>query len=244
MSMRLTSLALALALTSLMPMTTSAQQVSSDAAAAAQGTTLTLSATGQVQRTPDFATVSAGVVTQATAADAAMRENATRMTAVLAALKAAGIAERDIQTSRVTLEPQYRYEQNQAPAIIGYQANNSVTVKLRDLAKLGRVLDALIGQGANQINGPSFGIEHPESAYAQARQNAVHAAMEQANTYATALGVKVRRIVSISEGGSRENLPIPMARLAAAPMAADATPIASGETALSVRIDVVFELGR
>ena len=244
MSMRLASLALALALTSLMPMTTSAQQVSSDASAAAQGTTLVISATGEAHRSPDFATVSAGVVTQATAADAAMRENATRMTAVLAALQSAGIAERDIQTSRVSLEPQYRYEQNQAPAITGYQANNGVTVKVRELARLGRVLDALIGQGANQINGPSFGIEHPEAAYAEARRNAVHAALEQAQTYADALGVKLLRIVSINEGGSRENLPMPMARMAAAPMAADATPIASGETTLNVRIEVVFKLGR
>ena len=243
MSLRLPSLALALALTSLTPMTTSAQQSSAEVSTAAQGTILTVSATGAAHRAPDFATVSAGVVTQAAAADAAMRDNATRMNAVLAALKSAGIAERDIRTSRITLEPQYRYEQNQAPAIVGYQASNSVSVKIHDLARLGRVLDALIGQGANQINGPSFGIEHPEAAYAEARRNAVHAAMEQARTYAEALGVKVRRIVSINEGDSRGSMPMPMARLAAAPPPASATPIAGGETELDIHIEVVFELG-
>lgn len=243
MSLRLSSLVLALALSSLLPMNTSAQQVNANAnvTAAAQGTSLTVAATGEASRSPDFATVSAGVVTQAAAADVAMRDNASRMSAVLAALKAAGIAERDIQTSRVGLEPQYRYEQNKAPEILGYQATNTVTVKLHDLSRLGRVLDALIAQGANQINGPSFGIEHPESAYADARRTAVRNALAQAQTYADALGVKLRKIVSISEGGGG-HMPQPMYRAMAAP-AADATPIATGETSVSVGITMVVELG-
>ena len=243
MSMRLSSLALALALTSLMPMTTSAQQISAAVSTAAQGTTLTVAATGEAHRSPDFATVSAGVVTQATAADVAMRDNATRMNAVLAALKAAGIADRDIQTNRVGLEPQYRYEPNKAPAILGYQANNSVTVKIHDLSRLGRVLDALIAQGANQINGPSFGIEHPEAAYAEARRTAVNNALAQAQTYADALGVKLRKIVSISEAGNMAPPMIqPMYRAVAA-AAPEATPIATGETSVSVGITMVVELG-
>lgn len=241
MSFRTLSLAIFLAIAT--PMTATAQQVSPAISAAAQGTTLTVSATGEASRTPDFAAVSAGVVTQATAVDAAMRENAARMSEVLAALHSAGIAERDIQTSRVSLAPQYRYEQNQAPAIVGYQANNSVSVKVRDLSRLGRVLDALIAPGANQINGPDFGIEHPETAYAEARRDAVRKALAQAQTYADALGVKVRRIVRINEGGASANLPMPRMRTMAAPVAEVATPIASGETTLNVQIEVEFELG-
>lgn len=241
MSFRTLLLATSLAIAT--PMTASAQQVSPAVAAAAQGTTLTVSATGEASRAPDFASVSAGVVTQAAAADVAMRENAARMNEVLAALRSAGIAERDIQTSRVSLAPQYRYEQNQAPAITGYQANNSVAVKVRDLSRLGRVLDALIAPGANQINGPDFGIEHPEAAYAEARRDAVRKALAQAQTYADALGVKVRRIVRINEGGASANLPMPRMRAMAAPVADAATPIASGETTLSVQVEVEFELG-
>jgi len=226
-----------------MPTTVSAQQVSSAVSTAAQGATLTVSATGEASRTPDFASVGAGVVTQADTVDAAMRDNAARMSQVLAALRAAGITERDIQTSRVSLAPQYRYEQNQAPAIVGYQANNAVSVKVRELARLGRVLDALIAPGANQINGPEFGIEHPEAAYAEARRDAVRKALTQAQTYADALGVKLRRIVRINESGASANLPMPRMRAMAASVADVATPIASGETTLSVQIEVEFELG-
>lgn len=243
MSMRLSSLVLTLALSSLLPMNSSAQQPTTNVIAAAQGTSLTIAATGEASRSPDFATVSAGVVTQATAADVAMRNNATRMNAVLAALKAAGIAERHIQTSRVALQPQYRYEQNKAPTILGYQASNSVSIRIDDLTRLGHVLDALIAQGANQINGPSFGIEHPEAAYADARRIAVRNALAQAQTYADALGVKLRKIVSITEGSGGGNMPQPMYRAMAAPPPADATPIATGETSVSVDITMVVELG-
>lgn len=241
MSLRTLPLALLLAIAT--PMTVSAQKVSHTVVAAAQGTTLTVSATGETSRTPDFASVGAGVVTQADTVDAAMRDNAARMNQVLAALRNAGIAERDIQTSRVSLAPQYRYEENHAPAIVGYQANNSVSVKVRDLARLGRVLDALIAPGANQINGPDFGIEHPEAAYAEARREAVRKALTQAQTYADALGVKVRRIVRINESSAGTNQPMPRMRAMAAPIADAATPIASGETTLSVQIEVEFELG-
>lgn len=240
--MLLRPLLLALVLAAATPLAASAQSPTAAISAAAQGTTLTVSATGEASRAPDFATVSTGVITQAPAADAAMRENATRMNAVLAALRAAGIAERDIQTSRISLAPQYRYEQNQAPAIVGYQASNSVAVKVRDLSRLGRVLDALVAPGANQINGPSFGIEHPQAAYADARREALHKALAQAQTYADALGVKVRRIVRISETGSDGNQPVPMLRAMAA-AAPESTPIATGETTLRVHVEVEFELG-
>src|SRR5690606_13347282 len=125
-------------------------------------TLLSVQAQAEASQAPDIATVSAGVVTQASDGNAAMRQNAEQMNRVLAALKAAGVAERDIQTSGVNLHPQYRYVENQAPAITGYQASNTVSVKLREVARIGKVLDALVANGANQINGPSFGIDKPE----------------------------------------------------------------------------------
>ncbi len=206
-------------------------------------TLLSVSSQAEARRAPDIATVSAGVVTQAADGNAAMRQNAERMNRVLAAIKAAGVAGKDVQTSGINLHPQYRYEENQPPRITGYQAGNTVTVKLRDVAKMGQVLDALVASGANQINGPSFGIENPEPLYDQARIEALGQARARAETYATALDLRVRRIVSISEGGAA--IPSPMPRMAM--MKADAfesTPVAPGESSVSVNLDVVFELGR
>ena len=207
------------------------------------GTLLSVSAQAESRRVPDVATVSTGVVTRAADANAAMRANAEQMDKVMAAIRAAGIAERDTQTSGVNLNPDYRYEENQAPVITGYQASNTVNIKVRDLSKLGKVLDALVASGANQVNGPNFEIDQPEAAYDEARQAALKKAQTRAEMYAKALGVKVRRIVSISEGGGfRPPVPMPMMSMARGKAEAD-TAISPGETALSANLDVVFELG-
>ncbi len=126
------------------PMTTHAQNTT--AAVANDATLLNISAQAEARRVPDVAMLSAGVVTQAADGNTAMRENATQMDKVMAAIKAAGIAERDIQTSGINLNPQYRYTDNEAPKIIGYQASNTVSLKVRDITKLGRVLDSLAAQ--------------------------------------------------------------------------------------------------
>lgn len=156
-----TPLLLALSLALGASMTAHADPSSPSIAAAAEGTLLNISANAEATRVPDVATLSAGVVTQAADGNSAMRQNAQQMDKVLAAIKAAGIAERDVQTSGVSLNPQYRYADNEAPKITGYQASNTVSLKVRDIAKLGKVLDALAAQGANQINGPQFEIDQP-----------------------------------------------------------------------------------
>ena len=208
----------------------------------ADGTLLSVSADAQASRVPDVATISAGVVTQAVDGNAAMRQNAEQMAKVMAAIKAAGIAEKDIQTSGINLSPQYRYVENEAPKITGFQASNTVNLKVRDIAKLGKVLDALAAQGSNQINGPSFEIDQPEPVYDEARLAALAKAKARAETYAKALDLRVRRIVSISEGGGGGFQPMPMMRMSA--KSADMeTQVAPGETTLSVNLDVVFELG-
>ena len=239
-------LILAIALAFGTPMTACAQpQTATGYAMPADGTLLSVSAEASAKRVPDVATISTGVVTQAADANAAMRANAVQMDKVMAAIRAAGIGERDVQTSGINLNPQYKYVENAPPSIVGYQASNTVNVKVRDLSKLGKVLDAFVEQGANQVNGPSFEVDKPDEAYDEARVAALKKAQARAQTYADALGLKVRRIVSISEGGASFPRPMPMMRA----MAADAgfakeTSVSPGETTLSVNIDVVFELGR
>lgn len=238
-------LALSLALGAATMSPAHAQTATGGYAMPADGTLLNVSAQAEASRAPDVATLSAGVVTQAVDGNAAMRQNAEQMAKVVAAIKAAGIADKDVQTSGISLNPQYRYVENEAPKITGYQASNTVSLKVRDIAKLGKVLDALASVGANQINGPSFEIDQPEPVYDEARLAALKKAQARAETYAKALGLKVRRIVSISEGsgGFRPPMQMEFARANAKGMA-DSTPVSPGETTLSVSLDVVFELGR
>jgi len=211
---------------------------------AADSTLLQVSAHAEAHRVPDVAMISAGVVTQAADANAAMRANAQQMDKVMAAIRAAGIAERDIQTSGINVNPQYRYAENQPPAITGYQASNTVELKVRDIGKLGRALDALVASGANQVNGPSFEVDQPDAAYDEARRAALEKAQARAAMYAKTLGLRVRRIVSIGEGGGlRPPVPMPVMAMARAEKASD-TAVSPGETTLGADLDVVFELGR
>ncbi|WP_454829911.1 SIMPL domain-containing protein [Pseudoxanthomonas wuyuanensis] len=235
-------LALSLALGAV-TMTAQAQAIPGYAVAT-DGTLLNVSAQAEASRVPDVATISAGVVTQAVDGNAAMRQNAEQMAKVVAAIKAAGIADKDVQTSGINLSPQYRYAENEAPKITGYQASNTVSLKVRDIANLGKVLDALASVGANQINGPSFQIDQPDPVYDEARLAALKKAQARAETYAKALGLRVRRIVSISEGGGGFQ-PVPMVQMRAMAMdKAESTSVSPGETTLTVNLDVVFELGK
>jgi uncharacterized protein len=224
-------------------MTDAKAQTTHAAAVPADGTLLSVSAQAEASRAPDVATLSTGVVTQAADANAALRANAQEMAKVVAAIRAAGIAERDIQTSGISVHPQYDYRDNQAPRITGYQASNTVNIKVRDIARLGNVLDALVASGANQVNGPSFGIDQPDAVYDEARQAALKKAQARAEMYAQSLGLRVRRIVSISEGGGFAP-PVPMMKAAAMDARMESTPVSPGETTLSANLDVVFELGR
>jgi uncharacterized protein YggE len=204
------------------------------------GTELDISATGTSTRRPDIATISAGVVAQAAKAGDAMAANAKAMNATVAALKRAGVADRDIQTQSISLQPQYRYGENQPPILTGYQASNRVAVRLRDLAGAGGVIDALVAAGANQIDGPTLTVEHPETALDEARTKALAKARARADLYAKAAGLSVRRIVRISESDIMPPPPRPMAMMAA--KRAEDTPLEAGEQELTVNLSVVFEL--
>lgn len=207
-----------------------------------EGTLLDITARGTTTRVPDIAVISAGVVTQAPDAASAMRENAARMDRVIAALKRAGVAERDISTSNISLNPQYRYQEREAPVITGYQATNMVTVRFRDIERSGAILDALVTLGANQINGPDLRIDKPEAALDEARLEAVKEARARAELYAKAAGLRVHRIVSISESGDfGMPVPPPMARMEAMNGAAQSK-VVPGEQEVAVTLSVRFEL--
>jgi uncharacterized protein YggE len=201
--------------------------------------------------TPVLAQVATPVTTQGDTASAALAENSTKMTQVIAALKRAGIAERDIQTSNLALNPVYAPPkrmpdgsfEDQGQKIVGYQVSNQVSVKQRKLADYGKVLDALVAAGANQVNGPNFMMSKPEAAQDEARAEAMRAARARAQLYAQAAGLRVIGIVSISEtGGFR---PQPMAYdkiMVTAQRAAPAAPVMSGELETNVTVTVQFEL--
>ncbi|MFZ4109617.1 MAG: SIMPL domain-containing protein [Polymorphobacter sp.] len=204
-------------------------------------TMLTVAAEGRVTRAPDIAEVSGGVVTSAPTAAAAMAENAIRMTAVVAAVKKAGIADRDIQTSGLNLQAQYRYENNRPPVLSGYQVTNTVNLRLRRIGEAGRLLDTLVGVGANQISGPNFLVDAADIALDEARVAAVKQARTRAELYAKAAGLRLKRIISISESSTSEPGQRPM--LMARPMLMEAAPpVEPGEVALAVNVTMVFEL--
>ena len=206
------------------------------------GTRLDISATGEVTRVPDIAVVSAGVVTRAANARAAMQQAAARMARVRSALKAAGIEDRDIQTSNISLNPEYRYDNNQPPRLTGYSASNTVNVRFRDIENTGKVIDALVAEGANQINGPTLTLDKPEAALDEARAKAVAAGRARAELYARSMGLRVVRVVAISETGGSYPVPPPMPVMMQARAESADTKIDPGEQKLQVNLSMTFEL--
>jgi uncharacterized protein YggE len=205
------------------------------------GTRLDVSADGEVTRAPDIATLGAGVVTQSSSAAAAMADNAKKMATTIAALKRAGVADKDIRTSSLSLQPQYRYADNQPPAITGYQASNQLTVTFRDIQRAGPILDALVAAGVNQISGPDFALEHPDAALDEARAQAMQKARAKADVYARAAGLAIKRIVAIGESGGYAP-PSPRPMMLAMARAKEATDLQPGEEKIGVTVNVTFEL--
>ena len=234
-----TPLLAALMIGAALPTAVAAQQAS--ITQAISGTRLDISATGEVSRVPDLAIITAGVVTKAPTASAALQESASRMQRVVAALKRAGIGDRDIQTSNVNLNPEYRYPENQSPQLTGYSASNNVTVRFRDVRTSGRILDALVGVGANQISGPNLTIDNTDAALDEARAKAIAVGRARAQAYARSLGMRVVRLVAVSEtGGNSIVQPLPM--YARADVAMAKTQIEPGEQKLQVTLAMTFEL--
>jgi uncharacterized protein YggE len=203
-----------------------------------------ISVTGEanVSVTPDLAEVNGGVTTQAKTAREASDNNNKAMAAVLAALKGAGIAEADVRTSRLSLQPQVSPMRSgtDTPTIIGYHASNSVTVRVRDIAKVANTVDALLAAGANEIGGVSFLISSASKWLDDARPKAIADARRKAEIYAKAAGVSLGAPLSISEESS--NGPMAPRAFKAGMANAAPTPIAAGDEMLSVTVSVSYEI--
>jgi uncharacterized protein YggE len=199
-----------------------------------------ISVTGEatVSAAPDLAQIEAGVTSEAKTAREASEANNAAMGKVLQALKGAGIAEKDFQTSRLSLQPQSAPNRPGPSAIVGYRASNRVTIRLRDVTKLANVIDTLVGAGANDIGGINFMVSNASKLLDEAREQAVADARRKAEIYAKAAGVTLGAPLSISEEGSPGPMPY---RKMAVGMAAS-VPVAQGEETLQVTVSVSWAI--
>jgi uncharacterized protein YggE len=209
------------------------------ALAPAQAVDKTVTVTGEatVGVAPDTAVIRIGVTSQEKTAREAGEANAKQMTSVLAAIKASGIAERDIQTSRLSLQPQYDPNKGGTARLTGFQATNQVTIRIRDIENLPSVLDRAIAAGANEMSGIEFVVSEQSKLLDQARDDAIADARRKAELYARAAGVKIGHVISISEEGPPQPQPRPIQA-----MRAGAVPVAPGEQTLRAIVTVSYEL--
>lgn len=202
--------------------------------------TISLTGYGEVQGVPDRATLSLGVFTNAQTAKEALATNSTSMTKLMEALKAAGIADKDMQTSNFMINPRYDYRNDgQQPVANGFDVSNQVTVNVRNIADIGQFLDQSVTAGANQINGISFSFENSDQLMDEARKKAVADAKRKAELYTAASGTSLGSIITISESGVSQPQPIFMAKANAE---AASTPISPGEQVLATNITIVWEI--
>lgn len=201
--------------------------------------TLTVTGEGAVDTVPDQALVTLGVTTLGDTAAQAMTANAAAMTEVIAGLRALGIADQDVQTSTLSLNPNWDNRGGSEPAaIIGYSAANMVTLRLHDVSRLGALLDETVVGGVNTLNGMSFVVSKPGPLQDQARAAAVADAKARAEVLAAAAGVKLGAIESIAEGGASYGGG-PMFKT----MAEDvSTPIAAGQVSLSASVTITYQI--
>ena len=200
---------------------------------------ITVTGEASVAVQPDVATLSLGVTTQGTTAAEAMAANTAALTVVLERLRAAGIAEGDLQTSNLSLNPNWvGYDSGKTPTIAGYTASNMLTVRVRALATLGGVLDAAITDGANTLNGLTFELSEPKPKMDEARKAAVADAIARATLLVEAAGARLGPVQSITEGGGYVN-PQPMFRAEAS---AAPVPVAGGEIGVTSNVTMVFQI--
>lgn len=201
---------------------------------------ITVSGEATISAAPDLAHIDAGVASDAKSAKEASDSNNAAMGKVLLALKGAGIAEKDYQTSRLSLQPQYAPNRsNGASPIVSFRASNRVTVKIRDVTKVAGIIDTLVSAGANDIGNISFEVTQASKLLDDAREQAVADARRKAEIYAKATGVTLGMPLSVAEGGAP--MPLFKGRMAAAPMAAPAA-VAPGEETLSVTVNVSWAI--
>lgn len=209
--------------------------------ALAEGTatrSISVTGTGTVEAAPDMATLMIGVTSQDKTAAAALAANSTATEAVIARLTASGIEARDMQTSNLSINPNWTTNASSMSEISGYIASNMLTVRVRKLDTLGAVLDAAVTDGANTLNGLTFGLADPAPVMNEARKEAVADARAKAELLAAAAGVKLGRVISISDTVASAE-PMPMFRAEAS---AKAVPIASGELGIAATVQIFYEI--
>ena len=208
------------------------------ALAEAEPPAISVSGEATVSVPPDLAEIDGGFTSEAKTAREASDANNAAMGKVLLALKAASIDPKDIQTSRLSLQPQTQNAPNRPPSIVGYRASNHVTIRLRDVTKVASVIDMLVGAGANDIGGINFMVSAASKLLDEAREQAFADARRKAEIYAKAAGVTLGAPLSISEGNA--SVPVFRSKMALAPMAA--APVALGEETLSVTVNVSWAI--
>lgn len=204
---------------------------------------ITVTGEGRVETRPDMAVISLGVTHEAPTAREAMAMTSQDTAAVLERLAALGVSARDVQTADLSVRPVWntrRMPDAQPREITGFAASNVVRARLRDMATLGAVLDAVVEDGANTLSGLSFGLQEPRPFEDQARREAVSDAMDKAALFAEAAGVELGPLISLTESGG--SMPRPMG-LEAASLARDAVPVAEGELTVMRSVVMVFAIG-
>jgi uncharacterized protein len=196
------------------------------------GTTITVTGNGTADATPDQASFDFGVTTNGATAAEALSSNASQAGAIIDALKKAGVDSADIQTTQVSLWPQTSSNGNR---ITGYQASNSVNVRAA-LAKAGDLVDAAVGAGANDVDGPSLDTADKSALYAQALKQAVANTRTKAQAIADAAGLTLGSVVRVREGGNAEPLPL----FAAAKTAGPAVPVEAGTQQIQASVTVTY----
>lgn len=214
----------------------------------AQPSTISITGSGEVSAVPDTATVTSGVTTDGKTAREALDANTAAMTALIDALKALGIEAKDIQTSNFSVTPQYVYSNEtdangyaKPPKMVGYQVSNSVSVRVRDLPKLGEYLDKMVTVGANTIGGVSFSVADTSKLLDEARKLAFDSAKAKASVYGDAAGLELGRILSISENASY-GVPEGYAIKAMDAVSAAPVPVQAGEMTYSISVNVQWEV--
>ncbi|WDI30519.1 SIMPL domain-containing protein [Hyphococcus flavus] len=204
--------------------------------------TITVNGQGRAAAAPDMAVISIGVQSEAKTAAEALRKNSTDMSATITKLKELGVADRDIQTSGLSINPRYNYDKNRSqPEVIGFTASNSVTVKLRDLDNAGAVIDQAVQSGANSLGGVSFSFSNPKPLQEDARRDAVADAKAKAELLTDAAGVRLGALITIQDGYVSSPQPRPYA--ARMEMAADsAVPMEAGESEVNATVTLVYEI--
>ncbi|WP_417621349.1 SIMPL domain-containing protein [Parasphingorhabdus sp.] len=210
----------------------------------AQNPVIELSVSEQVDSAPDTATFSTGVESKAKTATQALRDNSVQARKVIDRLKSLGIAEKDIQTTGINLRADYDYDQeSRENRFVGYVVSNQVSATVRDISKLGQILDAIVSSGATNLNGPSFSISDDSKLKEVARERALASAKARAMSYARSEGYTGVRVLSISEGMSHQS-DAPMMRMNSFAESAGSPPVAPGQVGTVVSLSLTYEMTR